>query len=124
MHSPLGLVALAVLLAAAPDEPPTQIAGPPHGQPVITSVWISTHDIRVGQKVSGRVETSDNIGYVEARIDWRSVVLHQDAPGKFSITYTVPWWLPWWLRHAWTVEIIAHSVDGGAAKEDLPIVVR
>jgi hypothetical protein len=123
MHSLFNMVALAAVLATSGGVP-MEAAGPAHGQPVITSVWISARDIRAGQTVSGRVETSDNIGYVEARIDWRSLVLHQDAPGKFSIAYTVPWWLPPWLRHQWTLEIIAHSVDGLSAKEDLPIRVH
>ena len=118
------MVALALLLAAAPKEPPAEIAGPPPGKAIITSVWISAHDIRAGQTVSSRVETSDNIGYVEARIQYRNLVLHRDAPGKFSITYTVPWWLPWWLRHDWTVEIIAHAIGGGDAEEDLPIRIH
>ena len=124
MHSLLGKAALAVVFATASGGPAAEASGPPHGQPVITSVWISTHDVRAGQTVSGRVETSDNIGYVEARIEWRSMVLHQDGPGKFSLAYTIPWWLPPWLRHNWTVEIIAHSIDGISAKEDLPIRVH
>ena len=124
MHSLLGMVALAAVLAATPEPPVVEAAGPPHGEPVITSVWISTHDIRAGQTVSGRVETSDNVGYVEARIDYRNLPMHHDAPGKFSIAYTVPWWLPWWLRHQWTLQIIARSVDGIEAKEQMPIRVR
>jgi hypothetical protein len=124
MHSLLGIVALAAVLAATPEPPIVETAAPPHGEPVITSVWISTRDIRAGQTVSGRVATSDNVGYVEARIEYRAVPLHEDAPGKFSIAYTVPWWLPWWLRHAWTLQIIARSVDGIEAKEQLPIRVR
>jgi hypothetical protein len=124
MHSLLGKVALAIVVATTSEGASVEAAAPPHGQPVIMSVWISARDIRAGQTVSGRVETSDNIGYVEARIDWRSMVLHQDAPGKFSLAYTVPWWLPPWLRHQWTVQIIAHSVDGLSAKEDLPIRVH
>ena len=116
MHSPLGLLALALLAAvtAAPDLPVEVVGPPPHG----------THDIRAGQTVSGRVDTSDNVGYVEARIDYRNLPMHHDGPGKFSIKYTVPWWLPWWLRHEWTLQIIARSVDGLEAKESLPIRVR
>jgi hypothetical protein len=124
MHSLLGMVALAVLLAAGGEEPATEVAGPPHGKPVITSIWLSTHDIRVGQTVKGRVETSENVGYVEARIDYRNLPLHHDAPGKFSVSYTVPWWLPWWLRHDWTLQIIARSVDGVETKEALPIHIH
>ncbi len=116
------MVALAAVLAATPAPPIVETAAPAHSEPVITSVWLSTKDIRAGQTVSGRVETSDNVGYVEARIDYRNLPLHHDAPGKFSVVYTVPWWLPWWLRHEWTLQIIARSVDGTEAKEQLPVI--
>ena len=126
MHSPLGLLALALALVtgAAPALAQEVVAAPPHGVPVITSTYLSTHDIKAGQSVSGRVETSDNVGYVEARIEYRAIPMHHDGPGKFSIKYTVPWWLPFWLRHEWTLQIIARSIDGVEAKESMPITVH
>jgi hypothetical protein len=128
MHSPLGLLALALLaVATTVFNAPVEVVGappPPHGPPVITSVVISSRDIRAGQTVSGRVDTSDNVGYVEARIDYRNLPLHRDGPGKFSGSYTVPWWLPFWLRHEWTLQIIARSVDGIETKEQMPIRIR
>jgi hypothetical protein len=125
MSSALAVFALAALATAA-AEPASNVeaAGPAHGVPVITSVWISTRDIRAGQTVSGRVQTTDNVGYVEARIEYRNLALHHDGPGKFSLSYTVPWWLPFWLRHQWTLQIIARSVDGVETKEEMPIRVR
>ena len=83
---------------------------------------ISTTDIRAGRPVSGRVETSPNVNYVEARIDYRNAPMHHDGEGKFSLTYTVPWWLPPWLRHEYTLQIIARSVDG--VETVRPIAVR
>jgi hypothetical protein len=96
---------------------------PPSGFPVIKSVSISTTTIRAGRPVNGYVETSENVKYVEARIDYRAVPLHEDAPGRFSLSYTVPWWLPPWLRHGYTLEIIARSVDGVEAVRGIPITV-
>jgi hypothetical protein len=125
MNSLPGLLALALLVALGPEAPlEAQASPPPHGMPAITSVYISARDIHAGQKVSGRVETSDNVGYVEARIDYRNLAMHRDGPGKFSLTYTVPWWLPWWLRHEWNLQIIARSVDGIETKEMIPIRIR
>lgn len=97
---------------------------PPHGFPAIKTVAISTTEVRAGRPVHGTVETSDNVHYVEARIDYRAVAMHEDAPGKFSITYTVPWWLPPWLRHGYTLQIIARSVDGVETAREIPITVR
>ncbi|HEX3550746.1 MAG TPA: hypothetical protein VHT53_10240 [Candidatus Elarobacter sp.] len=97
---------------------------PPSGMPVIKAVSISTTDVHAGRPVHGSVETSDNVHYVEARIDYRSVPMHEDAPGRFSLTYTVPWWLPPWLRHGYTLQIIARSVDGVEAVRGIPITVR
>ncbi len=120
------LVALAALglaaACAAPLRAENAVAGetywhvgatpPPSGFPAIKSVSISTTQIRPGRPVTGHVETSENVRYVEARIDYRNVPLHEDGPGRFSLSYTVPWWLPPWLRHGYTLQIIARSVDG------------
>ncbi|HEY0394244.1 MAG TPA: hypothetical protein VGD01_07085 [Candidatus Elarobacter sp.] len=97
---------------------------PPHGYPQIKTVSISTTDVRPGRAVHGTVETSDNVHYVEARIDYRNVAMHEDAPGRFSLSYTPPWWLPPWLRRRYTLQIIARSVDGVEAMRAIPIVVR
>ncbi len=97
---------------------------PPSGFPIIKLVSISSTEIHAGRPVHGTVETSDNVHYVEARIDYRSVPMHEDAPGRFSLTYTVPWWLPPWLRHGYTLQIIARSVDGVEAVRGIPITVR
>lgn len=132
------LVALLVLAAwaapvhAAGDEPAVAATTythvgptpPPRGYPVIKAITMSSADVHAGGAVRGTVETSDNVKYVEARINYRSVPLHEDAPGKFSLTYTVPWWLPPWLRHGYTLQIVARSVDGVEAWRGIPIMVH
>ena len=97
---------------------------PPHGYPAITSVSISTTQIRAGRPVHGDVQTSANVHYVEARIDYRSIALHETAPGKFTLDYTVPWWLPPWLRHGYQMQIIARSIDGVETARDIAITVK
>lgn len=97
---------------------------PPHGYPEIRAVDISTTTVRAGRPVHGSVETSANVSYVEARIDYRAAAMHQDAPGRFSLTYTVPWWLPPWLRHGYTLQVIARSIDGVETARSIPITVR
>ncbi len=97
---------------------------PPHGYPAIRSVSISTTQIRAGRPVYGSVETSANVGYVEVRVDFRSIALRRDGPGRFSITYTVPWWLPPWLRHDYDLQVIARSIDGVETARDLTVSVR
>jgi hypothetical protein len=97
---------------------------PPHGYPIIKSMSLSTTDIHAGGPVNGTVETSPNVLYVEARINYRNVALHEQAPGKFSLRYTVPWWLPPWLRHDYTLEFVARTVDGVEAWRGIPIHVH
>ncbi len=97
---------------------------PPHGYPAITSVSISSTQIRAGHPVHGDVETSTNVRYVEARIDYRAVALRETGPGRFTLDYTVPWWLPPWLRHAYQLQIIARSIDGVETAKDIAITVR
>jgi hypothetical protein len=97
---------------------------PPHGYPEIRNVSISSTEIRAGRAVSGRVETSPNVQYVEARIQYRNAPMHQDGAGKFSLTYTVPWWLPPWLRHEYTLQIIARTADGVETMQAIMVRVR
>ncbi|HYW53846.1 MAG TPA: hypothetical protein VE826_07750 [Dongiaceae bacterium] len=97
---------------------------PPHGYPAIKSFTISTTQIRPGRAVRGDVVTSENVRYVEARVDYREVAMHEDGPGRFSLSYTVPWWLPPWLRRGYTLQIIARSVDGVETSRSIPITVR
>jgi len=125
-------ISLLVLIAALGAGPPVaadtlQHVGPtppPHGYPEIKSFSISTTELRAGRPVHGTVETSANVHYVEARIDYRNVALHEDAPGRFSLNYTVPWWLPPWLRHGYALQIVARSVDGVEVWRSIPITVR
>jgi hypothetical protein len=98
---------------------------PIHGLPRILSVDIPTNaPFHAGQTIRGMVETSPNVGYVEARVQYRNKALHRDGLGKFSLAYTIPWWLPPWLRHDWTLQIVARSIDGVEVKEDFPIRVE
>ena len=97
---------------------------PPHGYPEIKSFTISSTVVHPGRAVHGTVETSPNVNYVEARIDYRNVPLHEDAPGRFSLNYTVPWYLPPWLRHGYTLQIVARSIDGVEVWRGIPITVR
>ena len=97
---------------------------PPHGYPEIRELHLSATDLRVGRPVSSTVVTSDNVGYVEARVQNFNAAMHQDAPGHFSLTYTVPWWLPFWLRRGYTLQVIARSIDGVELWRDVGISVR
>jgi hypothetical protein len=122
------VLAAVVLLAQGPEAGAAYAhvgpTPPPHGYPAIKSFTLSTTQVRPGRAVHGTVETSENVHYVEARLDYREVALHEDGPGKFSLTYTVPWWLPPWLRHGYTLRIIARSIDGVETSRDIPITVR
>jgi hypothetical protein len=123
------LLALVTSVALASPEPADAYAHvgatpPPHGYPAIRSFAISTTVIHPGRAVSGSVETSDNVHYVEARVEYRALAMHEDGPGRFSLTYTVPWWLPPWVRHGYTLQIIARSVDGVETSRAIPILVK
>lgn len=136
MFSHVAVLALAafLLLGEAAPQGPVSVAAPsythvgatppPHGYPQIRGVSISTTQMHAGQRVSGHVETSYNVGYVEARIDYRNIALRKDGDGRFSLAYTVPWWLPPWLRHDYTLEIIARSIDGVETMRPIPITIH
>ncbi len=146
MFSPFVTVALAAALLAqasspepaVPSAPPTAPAAavvadelrhvgatpPPHGYPQIHDMAISSTDIKAGSRVHGSVDTSVNVGYVEARVGNYNLAMHADRPGRFSLTYTVPWWLPPWLRHDYTLQIVARSVDGVELIRPIGIHVR
>jgi hypothetical protein len=122
------LLAFVVLIGQAPEPGVTYAhvgpTPPPHGYPAIKSFTISTTQIRPGRAVRGDVVTSENVHYVEARVDYREVPMREEAPGKFSLSYTVPWWLPPWLRRGYTLQIVARSVDGVETSRTIPITVR
>ncbi|MFN2459924.1 MAG: hypothetical protein ABR591_04485 [Candidatus Velthaea sp.] len=120
-------LACALILFAAPAAagPPTPNR-PPHGFPKIFAVFLSTKVVRPGQRVTGRVVTSTNVGYVEARIENYNAPMQRDGMGKFSLAYTVPAWLQTmpWFKHGWTLQIVARSIDGVEAKLPIPIVLQ
>jgi hypothetical protein len=116
-------LALVLALAAAPYQH-LGSTPPPHGLPAIKSYHIASTDIHAGETISGSVETSDNVGYVEARIDYRNAPLRRTSPGHFALSYKVPWFLPPWLRHGYTLQIIARSIDGVETKREIPITIR
>lgn len=124
----LGLAVGAAVGAGASTfaEPAAQPSPLPlHGIPKILAISMpADRDFHAGQTIRGSVQTSPNVGYVEARIQYRSAPMKCDGIGKFSLAYTIPWWLPPWLRHAWTLQIIARSVDGVEVKQEIPIVVH
>ncbi len=108
---------------AASDRPASPV--PVHGLPKILAIDLpADRDFHAGQTIRGTVTTSTNVGYVEARVQYRNSPMHQDGPGKFSLAYTIPWWLPPWLRHGWTLQIIARSIDGVEVKEYFPIRIH
>jgi hypothetical protein len=138
--SPLA-VALALAILAGQSAPAPEVAGaaapadaaeylhlgatpPPHGLPEIRSVSLSTTDLRAGHAVTSSVLTSENVDYVEARINYYNAPMHREGPGRFSLTYRVPWYLPPWLRHAYTLQVIARSVDGVETVRGIGIRVR
>lgn len=123
MFSQRTLHALALLLAILAGTASAALPAP-HGQPKIFSVDLPERVFRAGETVHGSVVTSKNVGYVEARVEYRNVPLHQDGPGKFSLSYTIPWLAIFARRGAWTLQIIARSVDGVEVKEYFPITFR
>ena len=114
------LFALA-LAAAEPDYRHVGATPPPHGLPKIVGYTISKTLIHAGETIHGTVETSANVDYVEARIDYRNAPLERIAPGRYKLDYKVPWWLPPWLRHAYTLEVIARTADGVEEWVGIPI---
>jgi hypothetical protein len=119
---PLSLVMWASAFAEGASQPNPV---PVHGLPQILAIVMpADHNFHAGQTIRGTVETSPNVGYVEARIQYRNKPLHSEGPGKFTLAYTIPWWLPPWLRHDWTLQIVARSIDGVEVKRDIPIVVH
>jgi hypothetical protein len=116
-------VSLATASFAGAEPRPSPL--PIHGLPRILTVdFPADRDFHAGQTIRASVTTSANVGYVEARVQYRNAPLHRDALGRFSLSYTIPWWLPPWLRHEWTLQIIARSVDGVEVKQEFPIHIH
>jgi hypothetical protein len=121
---PLSLAVWTATFAGSAAEPsPAPV--PVHGIPKILAITMpADRNFHAGQTIRGTVETSSNVLYVEARVQYRNQAMRREGVGKFSLAYTIPWWLPPWLRHQWTLQIIARSIDGVEVKEDVPITVH
>jgi hypothetical protein len=100
-----------------------QATPPRHGMPAIHTYDISERVIHSFDTVRGHVETSENVGYVEARITNYALPMTRDGVGRFSLAYKVPW-IPFWLHRSYTLQIIARSVDGVEVKANIPIQLR
>jgi hypothetical protein len=94
---------------------------PEHGFPEIHDVqFTSSAQLRPGTNLQATVVTSANINHVEARVKYWNVIFQQTAPGKFVLSYKVPFLPPAALGH-WDLDVIARSVDGVEAKRTFPV---
>lgn len=94
---------------------------PEHGFPEIHDVqFTSSAQLRPGTNLQATVVTSANINHVEARVKYWNVIFQQTAPGKFALSYKVPFLPPAALGH-WDLDVIARSVDGVEAKRTFPV---
>jgi hypothetical protein len=90
---------------------------------ILSVKWNTPAQVHPGSLVEAEVLTSDDIGYVELHLRWWSFNLERVAPGKFRLRYRVPL-LPPNALGSWEIELIAHSVDGSAAKRVYHISYR
>ncbi len=78
--------------------------------------WQSTSErLHPGSSIDAVVTTSNNVGYVEARVRNWNVIFRQAAPGTFRLHYRVPL-LPPPAIGSWQIEVIARSIDGVEVK--------
>jgi hypothetical protein len=113
-----------VVSPKASDETKAAVAAgraPEHGFPEIHEVqFTSSAQLRPGTNLQATVVTSANINHVEARVKYWNVIFQQTAPGKFVLSYKVPFLPPAALGH-WDLDVIARSVDGVEAKRTFPV---
>ena len=113
-----------VVSPKASDETKAAVAAgraPAHGFPEIHDVqFTNSAQLRPGTSLQATVVTSANINHVEARVKYWNVIFQQTAPGKFVLSYKVPFLPPAALGH-WDLDVIARSVDGVEAKRTFPV---
>ena len=116
-----------VVSPKASDETKAAVAAgrpPEHGFPEIHDVQFTTSpELHPGSMIQATVVTSDNINHVEGRVKYWNVIFRQIAPGKFDLSYRVPFLPPAALGH-WDLDVIARSVDGVEAKRTFPVTYR
>ena len=94
---------------------------PEHGFPEIHDVrFTSSEQLHPGTALQATVETSPNIALVEGRVKYWKVNFTELAPGKFTLSYRVPFLPPSAIGH-WDLEVIARSVDGVEVKRTFPV---
>jgi hypothetical protein len=132
---PLLVLLVVTAVAAAPSESyvvspkaseqtKTAVAeghAPEHGFPEIHDVHFTSSDqLRPGTSLQATVDTSPNVHYVEGRVKYWNVAFTQAGPGKFTLSYRVPWLPPSALGH-WDLQVIARSIDGVEVKRSFPV---
>ncbi len=94
---------------------------PEHGFPEILDVkFTSSAQLHPGTNLQATVDTSSNVHYVEGRVKYWNVIFTETSPGKFVLSYKVPFLPPSALGH-WDLEVIARSVDGVEVKRTFPV---
>jgi hypothetical protein len=115
----LGLVLATRAPSSTPSAKPTQDPQ----TPVILSIKLDRTDVRGGDIVSGMVLTSPSVASVEARIGGFGIGVPKVAPGRFALTYTVPY-LPWFWHRGYAFDIIARNTAGEATHRSVTINIH
>jgi len=91
--------------------------------PKILAIQLNKTDVRGGDVVSGTVVTSLSVASVEARIGGFGIGVPKVGPGRFALTYTVPY-LPFFWHRGFAFDIVARNTAGEAAHRTITINVH
>jgi hypothetical protein len=92
--------------------------------PKILAVDLSDRVFHRNEKMRWQVTTSANVGSVTAEVQGRTIPMNREAPGRFALVFTVPWYIPFWYNHAWPIRFVARTPDGTQAARTVSIELR
>ena len=111
-------LALALLAFAAP------VPAAAHAEPKILGVVVSDPVFHRNQKTRWEVTTTPDVGAVTAEVQGRRIVMAREAPGRFALSFTVPWYVPWWYNKAWPLRFVARTADGSETTRTVTIELK
>jgi len=86
--------------------------------PRILSYSLSETNFHPGDLVHGSANATLNVASIEVRIDGYSISMDKVAPGRFTLSYTVPNY-PFFVRGPISILVIARNTQGAATTETL-----
>ena len=104
---------------AAPETSQPSASPIPGPQIVSVSSPAVVHD---GESATWRVRTTRDVVSVSAHVSFYTFELQEEAPGRFTVSFTIPPGVPPFFHGAYSMDIRAQGRDGVTVDRTVPVI--